>query len=161
MNARENWNPWWVVFGALAVSALLLAFGRGHPDKVSESMQFAITVVPADSVNLDCSSDQRFGDVQCAYDGHGRPLPGKNPLRPYVTVRQELILLTGVFEELRVSSWLSQARAAGSNERVTLNCKAARLGKVQQIALRWQNGAAWGQEHDVPVAKILACSVGH
>jgi hypothetical protein len=160
MSARENWNPWSVTLAALVIAALLLAFGRGHPGHVSDSMSFAITVVPADSVNLDCSSDQRFGDVHCAYDGEGRPMPGANPLRPYVTVGRELILLSGVFEEPRVSHWLSQARAAGANERVTLDCKASMLGKLPQVAVRWQIGAAWGKEHEVPVAKIQSCTVG-
>jgi hypothetical protein len=161
MSARQNWNPWAIALVALVLSGLLLAFGRGHASGVAESMSFAITVVPADSVNLDCSSDQRFGDVHCGYDSQGRPAPGGKPLRPYVTVGRELVLLSGVFEEPRVNTWLTRARAVGSNERVTLDCKASLLGKLPQIAVRWQIGAAWGKEHDVPVAKIQSCAVSH
>jgi len=159
MMARERWNPWWVVMAALALAGALLAFGRGRPRAMRDSMVFAITVIPADASNLDCSSDQRFGDVHCAYDARGRPLVGEKPLRPYVTTGRELILLSGVFEEPRVNSWLQAARRMGSNERVTLDCKSTVLGKVQSIAVRWQYGAAWGQEHNVPVAKVQGCTV--
>lgn len=159
MSAREHWNPWWITMVALLLAALLLAFGRGHPSGISQSMTFAITVVPADAVNLDCSSDQRFGDVYCAYDGRGLPAPASNPLRPYVTVGRELILLSGVFEESHVNTWLQGARRGGSNERVRLDCKAMRLGELPNIAVRWQNGAAWGLEHKVPVAKVETCTL--
>jgi len=159
--AREQWNPWWVAGAALGISAALLAFGRGHPKGTQGAMSLAITVIPADSVNLDCSSDQRYADIHCAFDANGNPLPGAHPLRPYVTVGHELILLSGIFEEPRVSEWLHTAQRVGSGERVTLDCKATMLGTVQHIAVRWQNGAAWGQEHNVPVAKIQACTVAH
>ena len=161
MITRENWNPWWVTLGALLVAGLLLAFGRGHKGGVAQSMSFAITVVPADAVNLDCSGEQHFGDVHCAYDGQGRPSPGGNPLRPYVTVGRELILLSGVFEHPPVKNWLDGARRVGSNERVTLDCKAALLGDLPEISVRWQYGAGWGKEHNVLVAKIQTCTVGH
>jgi hypothetical protein len=159
MMARERWNPWWVVLSALVLAALLL--GRGHPNGMRESMVLSITVIPPDASNLDCSGDQRFGDIHCAYDAQGRPLAGTNPLRPYVTIGRELILLSGIFEDPAVNGWLQAARHVGSSERVTLECKATTLGKLQTIAVRWQNGAAWGQEHNVPAAKVQGCTVSH
>lgn len=159
MSARDTWNPWWVVLATLGVAGAVLAFGRGRPGPMREAMAFSITVVPADSVNLDCSSNEQYGSIHCGFDAQGRPQPGPNPLRPYVTVNRELLLLSGVFEEPRVNQWLQQARRMGSEVRVTLNCHGSLLGKVSTIALRWQAGAAWGKERDVPVAKVSECQV--
>ncbi len=159
MSAREQWNPWWVAVAILTSAGLVLAFGRGRPGPIHEAMSFSITVVPADSVNLDCSSNEQFGAIHCAFDAKGRPQPGPNPLRPYVTVNRELLLLSGVFEEPRVGAWLQQARRVGSEARVTLNCRGSLLGKLSTIAVRWQAGAGWGNERDVPVAKVRDCQV--
>jgi hypothetical protein len=159
MIARDNWNPWWVTLAILGLACAVLAFGRGQPGAMRESMSFSITVIPADAVNLDCSSDARFGSIHCGFDAQGKPQPGPNPLRPYVTVNRELLLLSGVFEDPRVASWLQQARRTGSDARVTLKCTGSLLGQFERIPVRWQFGAAFGPEHDVPVAKINACEV--
>lgn len=126
---------------------------------MGDSMSISITVIPADAVNLDCSGDERFGAIHCAFSAAGKPQPGEKPLHPYVTVGRELLLLSGVFEDSNVSAWLQHARQTGSDARVTLNCKASLLGKLPKIAVRWQTGAAWGKERDVPVAKIHECQV--
>jgi hypothetical protein len=122
-------------------------------------MAISITVIPADAVNLDCSSNEHFGAIHCAYDAAGKPQPGQLPLRPYVSVGRELILLSGVFEDPNVGRWLQQARQTGSQARVTVNCQADVLGKVSTIALRWQAGATWSNEAGVPTAKVRDCKV--
>ena len=159
MIARGSWNPWWVALAALVVSSLLLLFGRGRSSSLHESMSFSITVVPADALNLDCSSNEHFGSIHCAFDASGKSQAGPNPLKPYVTVNRELLLLSGVFEDPRVSVWLQQSRHTGSDNRITLNCQASLIGKVSTIAVRWQTGANWGHERDVPVAKIRECQL--
>jgi hypothetical protein len=122
-------------------------------------MSISITVIPPDAVNLDCSSGVRFGDTQCAFDAAGKPQQVAKPLRPYVTTSRELLLLSGVFEEPNVSTWLQRARQTRSDARVTLNCDVTTLGRLRTVVVRWQTGAAWGQEKDVPVAKVKKCQV--
>ncbi len=157
MSSRENWNPWWVAGTAVLLASLLLSFGRGRPSASAESI--SITVVPPDAVNLDCSSGVRFDDTQCAFDSAGKPQAVAKPLRPYVSTSRELLLLSGVFEDPDVSAWLQRARQTGSDARVTLNCNLANLGRLRTVVVRFQRSAAWGQEKDVPVAKVKKCQV--
>jgi len=159
MSIHDNLNPWWVAGTAVILAGALLAFGRGRPAATAESMSISITVIPPDAVNLDCSSGVRFGDTQCAFDAAGKPQQVAKPLRPYVTTSRELLLLSGVFEEPNVSTWLQRARQTRSDARVTLNCDVTTLGRLRTVVVRWQTGAAWGQEKDVPVAKVKKCQV--
>lgn len=122
-------------------------------------MSISITVIPPDAVNLDCASGVRFEDTQCAFDSGAKPQPVAKPLRPYVTTGRELLLLSGVFEEPNVGAWLQRARQTGSDARVTLNCDVTMLGRLRSVVVRWQTNAAWGQEKDVPVAKVKKCQV--
>jgi hypothetical protein len=122
-------------------------------------LPISITVIPADAVNLDCSSNAKFGDTKCAFDAQGNPQANAKPLHPYVSVSRELFLLSGVFEDPNVNAWLQRARQTGSNARVTLNCQASVLGKLSTVAVRWQSGATWGNERDVPVAAVNGCHV--
>jgi hypothetical protein len=156
---REPQSTWLVASGAIALSFALLTLGRGHAASAGTSMPISITVVPADAVNLDCSSDTAFGDAGCNFDAQGRPQKVENPLRPYVTTGRELWLLSGVFEAPAVRQWLAQAQRIGSSARVTIDCQGTLLGTLSTIAVRWQTGAAFGNEHRVPVARVGSCRV--
>ncbi len=159
MTQHYDWRPWLVAGGALVLAALLLAFGRGHSAKMGDRTPVSITVIPVDSINLDCSSDLSFDSTRCAFDAHGKSQAVEKPLRPYVTTGRELLLLSGVFEAPDVGEWLQKARQTGSEARVTVNCQASVLGKVASIRVRWQTGAGWGTERDVPVARVSDCRV--
>lgn len=159
MSSHNEWNPWWVAGAALVLAGSVLLFARGRPARVGDSARLSITVIPADAMNLECSSNERFGAIHCAFDAAGKPLPGPLALHPYVTTGRELVLLSGVFEDPAVGLWLGRARQTGNSARVTVNCQADLLGRVSTIAVRWQAGASWGMERGVPVAKVRECRI--
>ncbi len=160
MSERASWQAWMIAGGALLASAGLLLLGRGHAAGVGAIMPLSITLIPQDAVNLDCSSDTGFGVARCAFDSYGRMRSdAMTSLRPYVTTGRELFLLAGVFEESEVQQWLTHARYSGNNARVTVDCRATLLGKLDQVAVRWQAGTAFSNESHVPVAKVDNCHV--
>jgi hypothetical protein len=76
-----------------------------------------------------------------------------------VTVGRELVLLSGVFDEPHVASWLQEARRKGDGARAVLKCKGITLGRARSIDVRFQNGAAWQPEQTTPVARVMECQV--
>jgi hypothetical protein len=152
-------TAWLTALALIVASGALLVWGRGHAAQAGAHFPLSITVIPADAVNLDCSTDAHFGDVRCNFDAQGRAQPAALPLRPYVTTGRELWLLSGVFEQPVVHDWLTQARRAGSNARVTVDCRAQLLGELKTVPVRWQTGAAFASESNVPVARVSDCRV--
>jgi hypothetical protein len=150
---------WLIAVGAIALSTILLVAARGHGSNAGARVPISITVIPGDAVNLDCSSNVRFGNVQCNFDARGQPQKVELPLRPYVTTNRELWLLSGVFEQSAVHQWLLQAQYNGSSARVTVDCQGTLLGTLNTIAVRWLKGAAFADEHHVPVASVSDCRV--
>jgi hypothetical protein len=159
--STETKAEWLTALTAIVVSAALLAWGRGHAASVGAHFPISITVIPADAVNLDCSSDTHFGEVRCNFDARERSQPVAHPLRPYVSTGRELWLLSGVFEQPTVHDWLTQARRTGSNARVTIDCQAHLLGQLRTVPVRWQLGAAFASESNVPAARVSDCRVTH
>jgi hypothetical protein len=153
---RANWL---IAIGAIALSTIVLVAARGHGRSAGTRVPISITVIPGDAVNLDCSSDARFGNVRCNFDGRGQSQKVELPLRPYVTTNRELWLLSGVFEQSAVHQWLLQAQYNGSSARVTIDCQGTLLGTLSTIAVRWQMGAAFADEHHVPAASVSDCRV--
>lgn len=155
----QDKRAWLIVLAAIVGSLALLAWGRGHASAPGAHFPLSITVIPADAVNLDCSTDAHFGEVRCNFDAQGRSRSVSLPLRPYVTTGRELWLLSGVFEQPAVHDWLTQARRTGSSARVTIDCQATLLGQLRSVPVRWQSGAAFASESDVPVASVSDCRV--
>lgn len=155
----ETRRDWMIAASVIIGAAGLLIGGRGQASSPGSQMPLSITVVPADATNLDCSSDAHFGAVRCNFDASGRQEPVDQPLRPYVTTGRELYLLSGVFEQPEVSQWLQRARATGSSARVTIDCDATMLGQLGSVPVRWQTGAAFAPEQNVPVARVSNCRI--
>jgi hypothetical protein len=153
-------QAWLLAGSAILISAGLLVWGRGHAAGIGANMPLSITIIPQDAVNLDCSNDANFSGTRCNYDSYGR-LRDDNQmgLRPYVTTGRELFLLAGVFEQGEVQQWLTRARYSGNFARVTVDCQATLLGKLDTVAVRWQAGAAFANESSVPVARVSDCHV--
>ena len=159
VNGRKDW---WIAFGWHLVDfgARFRHSGGGRRAAMGEAISISITSDTANSaINLDCSGDEHFGTIHCAFDAAGKPQPGQKPLRPYVTLGRELILLSGVFEDTSVSGWLLHARQTGSQARVTLNCQASLLGKLSKTAVRSELAPHSAPERDVTVAKVSNCQV--
>jgi hypothetical protein len=162
MNGESLANrSWWVAFAAILLGSLLFAFGRGSLPKAGQSTTYAITVIPLDARTLACASDTVLSGRRCGFDGKSQLVPGERPLRPYVTVGRELVLLAGVFESSSVAAWLAAAQRTGDETRVTLNCYARILGTMTEVSVRWAVDGAFQSEHSVMSADIEDCVVQH
>lgn len=156
----------WAIGGAGLVGALLLLlFGRGSTRPLAEGakrdrMNIVITVVPADADNLACRGSFRLEGTRCRFDNDtDRPVQIAAPLRPFMTLTRELRLLSGVFEDPIVAAWLARSRAAGSQERATLDCDVVPVGVASTAEIRWVAGAAWSPERDISAARVVSCQV--
>ncbi|MBC8133277.1 MAG: hypothetical protein H7X95_09885 [Deltaproteobacteria bacterium] len=144
----------------LISAALLLAFGRGDGFGTSpQPFSFSITVVASDAANLTCRGSFDVKGIRCGFDLHDRPVSTPAPLRPYLTVGRQMLLLTGVFEESHVSAWLTQARSSGSGARVTLDCSGTLLGRAANVDVRFQPQSPWGPERDITIGRADHCKV--
>jgi hypothetical protein len=154
----EN-RQWWIAIGAIVVSVLLVAFGRGSMLGKGQSTQYVITVVPSDARSLACAMGPSLGDRRCGYDANLQPTGAPRPLQPFVTTGHELLLLSGVFESSSVAAWLVQAQKSGSDERVVLECYAKILGAAAQVSVRWTPDGPFQTENGVMSAEVEDCVV--
>ena len=157
-DAERDW------FGAawgILLTGLLVWSGRTRQPGVGSKVKFAVTVVPSDAPELECSSSEVFGGRRCGFDAEGLATAGDRPLRPYMTTYRQLVLLSGVFEESHVTAWLDEARRNDDNSRVTLRCDAVLLGTARSAAVRWQSASAFEAANDVQVGEVLVCRVHH
>jgi hypothetical protein len=159
-------REWIVALAAVLVAIAMLPLGRGRPASAGTTVEFPITVIPADAVNLACSSAVPFAGAHCAFDGEARMRRPSGdgqtdlPLRPFVTTYFEMVLLSGVFEDPNVAAWLDRERDKGPEARVTLYCQGVTLGKAASVGVRWRARDAFGQQHDVTVGRVLSCRIG-
>ena len=159
MRERSDRYAWFIAIGAVLFSLGLIIFSYKVPKRAGDLISTSITVVPSDSRSLDCSGDLQFGSARCNFDAKGRRQSAQNPLRPYMTVRRETIILTGVFENPQVDGWLKRALRTRINARVTINCQATLLGILTSVAVRWKKLDLWRIVRDIPVARVHDCQV--
>lgn len=152
-------KQWLVALGAILVGAVLFAFGRGSLPGPGTAASYQITVVPEDAHNLECASDVVLGNRRCGFDSASRPVPGERPLRPFVTVGRELLLLSGVFESTSVAAWVAESEKNHDDSRVTLECYARTLGVVPRVTVRWATGGQFQPETSVMSADVQDCVV--
>lgn len=152
-------RQWWIALGAIVVSALLFALGRGSLPRAGQATTYAITVVPTDARALECASNAVMRDRRCGFNAQLQPLPERRPLRPFVTVGRELLLLSGVFESNSVAAWLEEARKNGDETRVTLQCYARILGIMPRVSVRWVANGDFQPEGSVMSADVEDCVV--
>lgn len=158
-SGRQQGKQWWVALGAIAVSAAVVMFGRGSLPGPGKATTFVITVVPRDARNLDCALSQSMQGKRCGFDDANQPVTTERPLRPYVTVGHELLLLSGVFESKEVASWLDEALKNRDESRVTLECRTRPLGIVPRVSVRWASDGAFQAEQNVMAAVVDDCVV--
>jgi len=160
MNSGINLNRQWLVaVGAILVSVLLLAFGRGSIPREGQATNYTITIVPADARSLACASDVVMSNRRCGFNAHSQPVNNDRPLRPYVTVGREVVMLAGVFESGSVAAWVEAANKSGDESRVTLDCYARILGTMSEVLVRWAPDGPFQPEQNVMVSDIDDCVV--
>jgi hypothetical protein len=152
-------RQWWVTAATLVAAALIFFLGHGSQANPGQPTTYVVTVVPGDALGLACASSVSIGSRRCAYDDRQQASGVERPLRPYVTVGRELVLLSGVFESPQVQEWLTQARRANDDARVTLTCRGKWLGSVATTAVRWAPDGQFQPEHDVMSAEVSDCAV--
>lgn len=146
-------------FLAIAISLSSLAFFRGRPSKHSEVFSVATTLVPSDIVDLACDAAPAVGGERCAFAGGHPDATLKHPLRPFVTLDREVILLRGVFESPAVAARVSAARRAGSKETLTLDCRVKFLGLLAEAGVRWREGDAFSRQRELRVGAVKDCQL--
>lgn len=154
-------RAWQIAIGTLLVGATVFFFGRGDIPRAGQSTNYAITVVPSDATALACASNLTMSGRRCGYDEQARPVGVEKPLRPFVSIGRELLLLSGVFESSSVAAWLADAQKRGDDARVTLNCYARLTGAMPRVLVRWAPEGEFQPEQNVMSAEIEDCVVQH
>lgn len=164
MMAPDSQRDWTIVAAGLLLAAVVWTL-RGRPHLGGTDQTVAVTVVPADRLDLACSADGSIGGLRCRYDGRGyrigtaAPPDGDRWLHPYVTTGGTVVLLSGVFAERHVADWVTGALAAGSSERVTLTCEAKSAGTSGPVRVRWRPDGTWENQDGLVAATVERCTV--
>jgi hypothetical protein len=154
--STERWL--FVAAGMIASTALLL-LARSSGTESGDVVRVAVTVVPRDSTSLACDSASPIGGLRCTHAA-GKPVSSlAPPLRPYVTVRRELVLLSGVFESPNVKDWLGQAVRQHDGGRVTLNCEVELLPSPGKVGVRFGGRGPFAQQQPILAGRIRECRV--
>jgi hypothetical protein len=147
----------WAV-AAVIGSLALLVFFRGGALRSGQDFDVALTVVPNDAVDLDCDASPGPAG-RCAFKDGKRDRSVEHPLRPFVSVGGELMVLSGVFESPKVAAWLASARGARSQERVTLDCHVRYLATLERVGVHFRNGSPFDVHNEVRGGVAENCSV--
>lgn len=152
-------RDWLIAGGAIVLSVLLLSFGGGHAPAQGDRVPVALTIIPADEKNLGCSSSAEVSGLRCAFDAEGRPTTAARPLRPFVTLGRELVLISNLFELDSVKDFLARSRKKRSNDRVTLRCKAELKGTLRDFGVHWQAADPFERTKSASVLLASECRV--
>ena len=150
----------WVLLGGLVlVAGVVLWSSREQPLPQGSDVAFTFTLVPPDAKGLGCSSALPLEGEQCEFDGEGAPVKVEHPLRPYTTTNQEVVLLTGVFEDPSVLKWLEEADKNNDDKRVTVRCNGSLLGRAPSVKVHWAPDASFEVSEDIRIGRVKKCHV--
>lgn len=129
-----------------------LGFSKGS------SHLLELTLVREDIDNLACASDLIEAGLRCGYRANGEALPlepdaDRRTLRPYNTIKNELLLAAGL--------WSSAAlRGPLPRQRFTVVCNYQVTGVVKSAALRWSpSGAFEPLKQSVALGSLSNCQL--
>ena len=115
-----------------------------------------ITLIREDLQNLACASELRTGALRCGFDGSKQRVDGlgeTETLRPYNTVKSELLLAAGLWSALGDPAALPRAR-------FTVVCNYHVTGVLRSAALRWAPTANFDRlDRSVPVGFVTDCQI--
>ncbi|HET9930312.1 MAG TPA: hypothetical protein VFQ35_06485, partial [Polyangiaceae bacterium] len=124
--------------------------------RVGGSRLVEITLIREDLRNLSCASDVRVGALRCGFDGAHAPvsgLPERETLRPYNTVKNELLLVAGLWSELAEPEALPRAR-------FTVVCDYHVTSVIKSAELRWAPSGKFDRlDRSVPVGFVKNCQI--
>ncbi len=166
-----------VVTGLLAAFLLSSALGEGSrarktpvTRKAGTVLDVSITLVTADVSDLACASDAEVDGARCAFDSSGAvrdgvpAQPGTDPavLAPYMTTDNVLFLVPGLFAEPAVAKRLAAEPPKGSREsleRFEASCRLKLVGKVDELAVRWEPGQSFSPRTAEWVGRVSGCTI--
>jgi hypothetical protein len=152
-------QSWLIVGTGIVASMALLLFARTSQPQSGDVVRLAVTVVPRDSTGLACDSNTSIGNLRCTH-AEGMPVSSPEPpLRPFVTVRRELVLLSGLFESPNVDNWLRSAERRHNNARVTVKCKVVLLPPPGKVGVRFGGGGPFAQQQPTLAGRVRECQV--
>jgi hypothetical protein len=154
---KEPWRERLIAALGLAGAVLLVMLALKAPSRRPGPIRLDISVVPRDVNDLGCASDVAMERQRCAFDARGRPGDVARPLRPHVTISDELVLISGVFEAPEVARWLESSPR--SKKRVTLRCRGTLLGRAASVGIRKRRTESFRTKRDVAVVTVTECRV--
>jgi hypothetical protein len=163
----------WVV-GALFVFALYSEVGFRHKPRkqrnFTEGQDFdvAITLVSTDAKALACWSTEEANNRHCQLQSPTEPWakpaqPGRpaadDTLAPYKTTDDELLLISGLFQQpaLRERLNFDPPTFGVEHVRFVANCKLRVEGKLKEVNVRWATNGTWQPQKDVPFGGVSSC----
>ena len=118
-------DEWLMLAAALLFALAALTHGHGQ---TGEPIVVELGVVPLDAVQLACAGPG------CAFDEAQQPTAVQVPLKPFVTLGGQLIVMSGVFESPKVQAWLNTSPQKGAK----LRCPAVVAAPSSQVGVRFR-----------------------
>ena len=124
--------------------------------RVGSTQAVEITLVREDVHNLACASNLRSDSLRCGFDAARRPIEAlgdRDTLRPYNTVKSELLLVAGLWSALPPAGQLPRAR-------FTAVCDYHVTAVFKSAALRWApKGHFEPLERSTPAGFVSSCVI--
>lgn len=179
LTREQRWIVW-----TLGTLVLFLIFTAIFPDigvrktsrrlAVGRTIDASITLVASDAKDLACASNDEVAGAKCLYDAGGNAraalatgdAPGRSEriLAPYMTTDNVLFLVPGLFAEPAVAKRYEEEPTTmnrDSSRRFTARCRLKLEGRVNDVAVRWTQQAAFGPRPEGAwVGRVSACSIG-
>jgi hypothetical protein len=145
----------WLVFSWSGYAERYAAANEGW--HLGQTRLVEITVVPTDRYALGCASDRQPGGLHCASHLGGAPYPPepdqKKVLQPYNTIKNELLLGAGFWDNAVLSGPLPP-------ERFSVACNYNIVGVVKSVSLRWGQTAPFTPvDKSVTVGTLTDCVI--
>jgi hypothetical protein len=145
----------WLVFSWTGYAERYAAANEGW--HLGQTRLVEITVVPEDRLALGCASDREPGGLHCASHLRGAPYPPeqdhKKVLQPFNTIKNELLLGAGFWENAVLSGPLPPGR-------FSVACNYNIVGVVKSVSLRWGQTAPFTPvDKSVTVGTLTDCVI--
>lgn len=151
---------------------LLVKKTKGTGLAVGRSIDVSISLVSSDVADLACASDTEVAGAKCQFDAYGavrtpdeRPAARSDLFAPYMTTDNVLFLVRGMFAEPAVAKRLVDEPPGsvprGEQVRFVATCKLRLEGRVTELGVRWEKGAAFGPREPAWAGRVSECTVSN
>ncbi len=149
---------------------LLVKKTKGTGLAVGRSLDVSITLVTADVADLACASDAEVAGAKCQFDAYGalrtpdeQPAARTDLFSPYMTTDNVLFLVRGMFADPAIGRRLTEEPPAkvprAEQVRFVAACKLTLEGRVSELGVRWEKGAAFGPREPAWAGRVSDCTV--